>query len=302
MTGTLFHATEAAGESPMRIKALAQWYSASRTLAPIIAREVGPHAAWWEPFCGGLGVFMSKPRCPMETVNDLHGDLINLARVVQHPTLGPKLYRMLRRVVASEDAQQEAVAELRVRLCEPPEEPNGDTDLHRAAAYFVASWLGRGGESGTDTADPSFCVRYTKNGGAASTRFASAVDSIPAWRRRLRDVAVLRMDAFTLLGKIQDAKGVVIYCDPPYVDKGKQYVHDFTEHDHRHLAAKLRRFRHTRVIVSYYDHPLVRELYDGWTFVDCSKRRSLTNPSKGGPSEAPERLIINGPSLTEGEA
>ena len=38
----------------MQIKALAPWFGGKRTLAPRIVAELGPHRAYWEPFCGSL--------------------------------------------------------------------------------------------------------------------------------------------------------------------------------------------------------------------------------------------------------
>lgn len=52
-----------------------------------------------------------------------------------------------------------------------------------------------------------------------------------------------------------------IYADPPYVEKGPQlYKHAMSEEDHRRLAEMLRSTRASWVL-SYDDHPLVRELY-----------------------------------------
>lgn len=44
-------------------------------------------------------------------------------------------------------------------------------------------------------------------------------------------------------------------------------------------------------------HPRVRELYDGWTFIDCSSRKHLANQTarESKKVDAPELLIVNGP-------
>lgn len=65
------------------ITAIAPWFGGKRNLAPAIVEELGPHRGYWEPFCGSLAVLLAKPRVSQETANDLHGDLINLARVLQ---------------------------------------------------------------------------------------------------------------------------------------------------------------------------------------------------------------------------
>lgn len=296
-------------EAPAKINAIAPWFGSKRTLAPRIVAELGPHAAYWEPFCGSMAVLLAKPRATMETVNDLHGDLINLARTIQHPRWGPSLYRALRRAVFSAEAFENSLQTL--QSCRAANDPSDHTpDLWWAHAYFIVSWMGRNGSAGTDAYNGGFCKRYTKSGGHGATRFANAVSSIPTWRRRLRDVTILNEDAFALLGKIEDAKGVVVYCDPPYLVKGCTYLHDFSAEegtlhgdDHARLAAGLARFAKTRVVVSYYDHPRLAELYppDRWTKVHCPTTKALVNQGmrdKGGATVAPEVLLINGPSLT----
>jgi DNA adenine methylase len=234
----------------------------------------------------------------METVNDLHGDLVNLARVVQDAVLGPALYRRLRRVLFAKPLFQSAASRMRA-LPVLPAESRPDPD--RAFWFWIVSWMGRNGVAGTPGYNRNFCARFTHGGGNPADRFAGAVDSIPAFRRRLRRVAIYRMDAFDLLASIADEKGTVIYCDPPYVEKGFRYKHDFEEADHRRLAEALGRFKRTRVVVSYYKHPLLNSLYLEWTRRDleCLRRLGLASGRGSRASDAPEVLLINGPSLAK---
>jgi DNA adenine methylase len=233
----------------------------------------------------------------METVNDLHGDLVNLARVIQDDNLGPVLYRRLRRTLMSEALHREAAARHRARGY------LGDTELDVDAAYdyFLCAWLGRNGVAGTASYNQGFCLRFTANGGHAATRWASVVDSIPAWRRRIRNVTILCRDAFELLPRIDDSAGTAIYVDPPYLEKGAKYVHDFSANDHRRLAEQLGRFRKTRVVVSYYDDPRLQELYPTWTHrkIIVSKALSVQFQRGGTSEKAIEVLLLNGPSCAE---
>lgn len=279
-------------ESPMRLSALAPWYGAKRTMASTIIEELGKHIAYWEPFCGSMAVLLAKPSSSMETVNDLHGDLINLARCVQDRIAGPALYRRLRRSPMS----QELFAESRER-CLAAQHKFVGIDEQRAYDYFLTSWQGMSGISGSQQYNLNFARKFTKAGGGAAKRFSSAVDSIPAWRRRLRTVTILRSDGVELVEKIEDAQGVVIYCDPPYLAKGAKYLHDFDWIAHRRLAKALRRFTKTRVIVSYYAHPDLAALYPGWTIRECHQTKSLVSQGKRIANQitiAPEVLLING--------
>ena len=274
-----------------RLTALAPWFGAKRNLASQIIAELDRHTAYWEPFCGSMAVLLAKPPCAMETVNDLHGDLINLARVIQAPQDGPTLYRRLRRTLMVEQIHRQA----RQRMSAPFSE-----GWERAYWYFIDSWLGRNGVSGTSSYNNGFCVRFTRGGGHAARRFASAIDSIPAWRRRLRQVTILQLDAFDLLRRIADEAGTAIYVDPPYLVKGARYVHDFEPDDHRRLAEALARFRNTRVVVSYYDHAALAELYPGWSRRTIEVSKALAHAGRRGTNDtrATEVLLSNGPILT----
>jgi site-specific DNA-adenine methylase len=90
-----------------------------------------------------------------------------------------------------------------------------------------------------------------------------------------------------LIGRAEDKQGSVIYVDPPYFE-------NFKEEDHVDLARALRRFRKTRVVLSYYLHPLLKDLYldHGWAIIhqDVQKNLSATK----GAVTAPEVLLVNG--------
>lgn len=299
----------------MKITALAPWFGGKRTLAPRIVAELGDHRVYWEVFCGGLSVLLQKDLCAMETVNDLHGDLVNLARVVQSDDLAPRLFDRMSRLMMHETLHAEAADRYRARGNAPA---SNVPDFERAVDYMLCAWLGRNGVAGTRSYNQGFCVRYTANGGHAAKRFQSVSESIPAWWARLRNVTVLNRHARALLPRIEDKAGTAIYLDPPYIEKGATYVHDFDDAgefagmfagndqrpmSHGELAELCGRFKHARVVVSYYDHPSVRRLYRGWTFVDCAMTKSLVNQGMrdgGGAVVAPEFLIVNGASYTAG--
>jgi DNA adenine methylase len=218
MVKTLTHA----GEEVTR--ALSPWGGSKRELAKWIVPMFGDHSMFADLTGGSLALLLSKERCRNELVNDLHGDLINLARVVQNDFGGPELFEQLARVTVGREAYVKSCQWLReFRLLD------GDgPDLTRAYHYFISTWMGRNGLAGTTAEDKSgLCVRYTNSGGSPATRFKRAVDSIPWWWERLRHVTILREDLFALLERMPDEEGTVVYLDPPYLDKSIQYKHDF---------------------------------------------------------------------------
>ena len=267
-------------------------------MAPRIVEEIGKHRAYWGLCCGSLAVEFAKPPSSMETCIDMHGDLTNLCYVLRDEGLAVDLYGRMSRMTLSRELFMDC-AEV-IRSESPPRDGEGP-DIDRATHYMTTSWFGRNGVAGTSSYNAGFCMRYTKNGGHAAKRFASAVESIPAWHWRLRNITIVRDDIFAHLPRIEDAAGTAIYCDPPYFEKGAKYTHDFDGLHHKQLADQLGRFEKTRVVVSYYDHPLLDRYYEGWTKVDCTTTKAMANQGQRqrGAVKAPEVLLINGPSYTE---
>lgn len=307
----------------MKIRALAPWFGGKRTLAPRIVAELGPHTQYFEPFCGSMAVLFAKPESQKETVCDLHGDLTNLARIVSVPWRAEALYERLIGTVMAEGLLEDARKHL---AGDPPELKDCTTAemLERAYWFFIASWMGRNGTAGTERMDYQIAVRWTKSGGSPTVRFRSAVESLPAWHVRLLNPVVLRRNAFDILDRFEDDPSTAIYADPPYAAEtrsnaasiegggggggGGRYLHEFKhgnalfgdEDEHAKLAALLRKYKKARIVVSAYDCPRYRELYEGWTFVDCSMLKLLHQQNGRGERSkvAPEVLIVNGPSFT----
>jgi DNA adenine methylase len=311
----------------MHIKALAPWFGGKRTLAADVVAELGRHTQYFEPFCGGMSMLLAKQPSQKETVNDLHGDLVNLARVIQDEPLARQLYAKLDRVLFTQDLLEQSREHLDdgspiSLIVANWESVPAAVRVDRAFHYFAASWMGRNGTAGTARLDYQIAVRWTKGGGSPTVRWRNAVDCIPLWHRRLQNVVILRRDAFQILDRFEDCAGTAIYADPPYLadtrsrgsipnGRGGKYLHEFNhdsnplmglENDHERLARILRGYRHARVVVSYYDSPAVRAMYPGWTVISKTMNKQLHAQNGRGSrqKEAPEILLVNGPSLAQG--
>jgi DNA adenine methylase len=241
-----------------------------------------------------MAVLFAKDPSRMETVNDLHEDLTNCARVLTKLQTAVRLYERLARTLFCEGLHSEA----RERLAD---EVNAE---ERAYWFLVHSWMGRNGTAGTATSNSNFCVRYTSKGGDPAVRFRTVAESIPAWHERLRGVTILCRDGLQLCERFDDAAEVAVYVDPPYLKKGSQYLHDFKAEDHRRLADLLHRFTKARVVVSYYDDPRLAEMYPGWTKRTFNVSKAMAHQGRRGKSDARavEVLLLNGPSYVEPDA
>jgi DNA adenine methylase len=131
-------------DKQMKITAIAPWFGSKRTLAPKIVKELGPHDNFFETFCGSMAVLLVKEPSRQETVCDLHGHLTNLAWVIQDGAMAAELYDRLTRTLFCESMLVEAIARLKANTpssCLP--------DIESAYWFFIHSWCGRNGTSGS---------------------------------------------------------------------------------------------------------------------------------------------------------
>lgn len=89
----------------------------------------------------------------------------------------------------------------------------------------------------------------------------SRIRAIGALRSRIK---LYNLDAKEFLSTVQPMlpRKSLVYLDPPYVEKGPGlYLNSYTEEDHRSLASWVREHLRAPWMVSYDDHPLIRECY-----------------------------------------
>lgn len=264
--------------------------------------------------CAWVGIAFAGGMCEAARIgarslliNDRHRHVMNLAAVTAHRVLGPTLYRRLKRLPFHPDVLASAQDRLRAREQRFDDDDGlfaagsrlGGPDVEWAVDYFVAAWMARNGTAGTGKEfQAGMSIRYDAGGGDSATRFRSATASLVAWRQVLGRANFTTLDAFEFIdGKVKDADGLGLYCDPPFPGPGDAYKHTFGVDGQRRLAASVGRFKATRVVMRFYRHPLVEELYprDRWTWVERTGRKQTNG-------DAPEVLIINGVSKSAGVA
>lgn len=281
----------------MKVSSIAPYFGAKRTLARTIAQHLGPHRAYCELFMGSAAVLLSKPEASIEIANDLYGSIINLARVLASPRWHD-LQRRCGRMLMHEQLFLECKASVRSSEHVVAPSISGVDDEHVDAAvwFFARSWLGRNGAVGTHESNATMARRFTSKGGGGGIRWRAALASMRSWHDRLQRVQFSQMNAIEMASRIEDSGDWSIYADPPYIDKGAKYVHDFEPEDHASLAEALGRFCYAKVVVSYYDHPDLDNMYAGWCKVHCPVTKGLVNGSgrsAAGKVLAPEVLLLN---------
>lgn len=274
--------------SDLKVTAIVPWYGSNRMLAHR-AGELLSGCEWVGiPFAGGMcEVAYIKARTIL--VNDIHRHVVNLAATVKMSVGSHRISTEAEALPFHPDTLREAQERCQTPPRDPAVEPFGP-DTTAALWYFVSQWMGRSGIAGTDREfTGKLPIRWNAGGGDSNVRYRSAVESIPVWHRIMQRCNFSTLDFREFLSNCKDLPKHGIYCDPPFPAGGEKYRHTFTEQDHRDLAKILSCYDSAKVVLRYYDHPLVAELYpeSEWTWLRLDGRKQ-TNEA------APEVLITRG--------
>ncbi len=210
-------------------------------------------------FGGSAAVLINRTPSPVETYNDIDGELVNFFRVLRN----------------QKDALMEAIGltpfsrEELALACSPQSDL---TDLERARRFYVRARQVRTGLAQTASAGRWAHCKLTSRAGMAGavSRWLGSVEDLPLIAQRLLRVQIEHAPALETIARY-DSPETLFYCDPPYVHdlRGDQkaYRHEMTDADHCALAAVLNNVQ-GKVALSGYSGPLYEELYAGW---HCTK-------------------------------
>lgn len=240
------------------------WFGSDSEVAGLIASLMNHCRHVTIPFCGGLSIL---PHLTARAVvaNDLNSLAINFYRVAGG--------------VWGEECQKLLFERCQHTLSHPDEleQAKADRDsadrVDRAWAMWASCWIARKGKGGT-AGDPGLpSVRRTASGGTNASRIRAAANDLPEWARHFERCEWQQVDFRELLPSVADDPSCGVYCDPPWIGPGDQYLHPFRQEDHFELAMLLGRFEHTTVVVRYGDTPFIRELYaKNWRIIPASSR------------------------------
>lgn len=260
----------------------------------MLASEVGKLLRGCEwvgiPFAGGMSEVLHIDARTI-LVNDRHRHIINLARVAA--ARGNTLAVDLEQRFFHPDELAAAQRQCKFWESQMEESPGDHFEgghYDAAFAYAIAVWMGRSAKAGTvDEFEGKLALRWNAGGGDSNVRYRSGIEAIRAFQEVGKRCTFSTLDFREFLAKCKDAPKHGIYSDSPFPDASDEYKHTFTSDDHRELALLLGKFEQARVVIRYYDHPLIRELYPEprWKW-NMLKGRTQAN------EESPEVLITNG--------
>lgn len=218
-----------------------------------------------EPFAGSAAVLLNRAPSPVETYNDLDGEVANFFQVLRD-----RKEALIEAIGLTPFSREEfAIA------CETPEKRI--SKIERARRFFVRARQVRTGLAQTASLGRWANCKNTSRAGMSGvvSRWLGSVESLPEIAMRLLRVQIENRPAIDVI-KLYDGPGTLFYCDPPYPHESRgdanAYSFEMADAEHERLAEVLKNVR-GRVAVSGYRCPLYDELYRGWRRIDAPAKQ-----------------------------
>jgi DNA adenine methylase len=209
-----------------------------------------------EPFGGSATVLLNRDPAPVETYNDLDGDVVTFFKVLREQK--EALLEAIGLTPFSREEFELAISERTGDLAE----------LERARQFFVRARQVRTGLAQTASAGRwAHCVLTSRAGMAgAVSRWLGSVEGLAEIAQRLLRVQIENAPALEVIARY-DSPETLFYCDPPYVHESRgdshAYAFEMSDDEHRELAAALHQVQ-GNVAISGYHSPLMETLYGAW--------------------------------------
>jgi DNA adenine methylase len=229
-----------------------------------------------EPYAGSAAVLLNRKPSPVETYNDLDGEVANFFR-----TLRDDKEAIIEGIGLTPFSREEFA-----RACEiDPALPS----LERARRFYVRARQVRSGLAQRASLGRWANCKGTSRAGMSGviSRWLGAITALPEIAERLLRVQIENRPALEII-RLYDSPGTLFYCDPPYVHQTRgddsAYGHEMTDSEHRELAAVLNSVA-GRVAISNYACALMDQLYPGPKWRKTADAEKTIHSTKGKRSE-----------------
>ncbi len=214
-----------------------------------------------EPYAGSAAVLLNRDPAPVETYNDIDGDIVNFFKVLRERT--DEIQRAIALTPFSREEFHKAIYG----------SVRGISDLERARRFYVRARQARTGLAQTATLGRWANCKDTSRSGMSGvvSRWLGGVDGLSEIGERLLRVQIENRPAVELI-KLYDSSSTLFYCDPPYLHStrgdAKAYGYELADNEHLQLAEALNSAR-GKIALSGYRSPLYDKLFKGWRRFDA---------------------------------
>ncbi|RLC16647.1 MAG: DNA adenine methylase [Deltaproteobacteria bacterium] len=205
-----------------------------------------------EPFSVSGAVLLNRKPSPVETYNDLDGEVVNFFKILRK-----QKERLIETIALTPFSREEFAL-----ACELDPDI---TDFERARRFYVRARQVRTGLAQTASLGRWANCKNTSRAGMSGvvSRWLGGVKQLEFIAERLLRVQIENRPATELITLYDDEK-TLFYCDPPYVHEtrgdSKAYGYEMNSEQHKELSEVLNDVSGI-IAISNYECELMNELY-----------------------------------------
>ncbi len=241
------------------------WYGGKFSHLNWLLPLLPPATHFCDVFGGSAAVLLNRQPNPVETYNDIDGEVVNFFRVLRKQK--DELIKAIGLTPFSREEFENA--------CLPPLEEI--SDLERARRFYICARQVRTGLAQKASSGRwAHCVLTSRAGMAgAVSRWLGSVEALPEIAQRLLRVQIENCPAIELIQRY-DSEATLFYCDPPYPHDSRgdnnAYAYEMNDEEHRNLAKILNNVK-GKVALSGYHGNLMDELYGDWYITEAPSKK-----------------------------
>lgn len=182
-----------------------------------------------EPFAGSGAVLLNREPSPVESYNDIDGDVVNFFRILRDRH--EELIRAITLTPFSREEYHRAIYGT----------TKGISEVERARRFYIKARQTRTGLAQTASLGRWANCKNTSRAGMSGvvSRWLGGVDALDDIAQRLIRVQIENRPAVDVI-RLYDSPDTLFYCDPPYLHStrgdARAYGFEMHEGDHRELA------------------------------------------------------------------
>ncbi len=206
-----------------------------------------------EPFAGSGAVLLNREPSPVETYNDIDGEVVNFFSMLRD-----RHEELIRAIALTPFSREEYCRAIYGKT-------NGDSEIERARHFYIKARQTRTGLAQTASLGRWANCKNTSRSGMSGvvSRWLRGVESLNEIAQRLIRVQIENRPAIDII-RLYDSPSTLFYCDPPYLHAtrgdSKAYGFEMDENQHQEFAETVNECK-GKVAVSGYDHPLMDKLF-----------------------------------------
>lgn len=235
-----------------------------------------PHTYHYcEPFGGSGAILFNREPSPVETYNDIDGEVVNFFRVLRD-----KPEELIWKLTFTPFSYEEYLTAI-----EKKNDPSL-SDVERARLFYIRARQTRTGLAQEASQGRWAHCKLTSRGGmgGAVSRWIFGIEKLWTIMERLLRVQIENRPAIEVI-KRYDSPDTLFYCDPPYPHEcrgdARAYGFEMSDKEHEELANVLHSVK-GKVAISSYRCELMDRLYGDWKCVEAPAKmcHSIKKPRK----------------------